>query len=242
MATDDRTDLRGAAGFRPSVHGFRFANAFPPGPTVTFGPIDVRRIGIGDASAGLCGGMALTVRDLFEAGVPVPGDPSPPANGTRRFRALVRRQVQSLDWLRVPLRFWRLQALHADRPAGAAATVARMLGLRPAAMVALDQEWPKVRATLDSGHLAVIGLVRTASLSPWRLAISHQVLAWGYEPLAGGARIRIYDPNHPGRDDVSVEIARTAGVVRTHQSTGEPLRAILALPYERAGVDAWRGA
>ena len=88
--------------FRPTRHGFHFANRFPAGPTVMFGAFDIRWLGVGDAAAGLCGGMALTVRDLFEARVDPPPDAEPPANGTPRFKALVRRQVQSLDWLRVP--------------------------------------------------------------------------------------------------------------------------------------------
>ena len=60
--------------FLPSTHGLRFANRFPPGPTVRLGPIDPRWIGIGDASAGLCGGMAWYVRERFEAGQPIPTD------------------------------------------------------------------------------------------------------------------------------------------------------------------------
>ena len=58
--------------FRPSVYGLAFANTFPPGPTLRLGPLDPRIIGIGDASAGLCGGMALTARDLWAAGVAAP--------------------------------------------------------------------------------------------------------------------------------------------------------------------------
>lgn len=231
---------RAVDGFRPSIHGFRFANRFPPGPTIVIGPLDIRHLGLGDASAGLCGGMALTVLDLFEAGVPVPEDPEPPANGSRRFRALVRRQVQSLDWLRVPLRFWELQALHPDHPAGLVGRVATGLGLGPAAEVALDREWPGIRASLDARRLAVIGLVRTASLSPWRLAVSHQVLAWAYEPTNSGARLWVYDPNHPGRDDVTIELARTTEGASLHQSTGEPVRAVLQLPYQPGRVGAWR--
>ena len=92
-------------GFLPSVYGHRFANSFPPGPTERFGPFDTRILGFGDAASGLCGGMALTARDLFEAKIPAPADTSPPANGSPRFDALVRRQVQSLDWFRVPLHY-----------------------------------------------------------------------------------------------------------------------------------------
>ena len=65
-------------GFLPSTHGLRFANSFPPGPTVRFGLIDPRWIGIGDASAGLCGGMSWFVRERFEAGLPMPTDTEPP--------------------------------------------------------------------------------------------------------------------------------------------------------------------
>ena len=102
------------AGFLPSTHGLRFANRFPPGPTVRFGPIDPRWIGIGDASAGLCGGMAWYVRERFEAGRPIPADAEPPANGSPLFRTLVNRQVRSLDWLWTPLRYWWLGAIGAD--------------------------------------------------------------------------------------------------------------------------------
>ena len=47
-------------GFLPSTNGFHFANHFPPGPTLKLGVLDPRWVGIGDAAAGLCGGMALT--------------------------------------------------------------------------------------------------------------------------------------------------------------------------------------
>ena len=88
-------------GFTPSTHGFHFANAWPPGPTVRLGPLDPRIIGVGDASTGLCGGMVYTVADLFAAGVPVPDDREPPANGSPRFKSIVRRQVESLACLTV---------------------------------------------------------------------------------------------------------------------------------------------
>ncbi|MCJ7709724.1 MAG: hypothetical protein MUQ32_02735, partial [Chloroflexi bacterium] len=69
-------------GFLPSVHGLPFANAFPPGPTLRLGFLDPRLVGFGDASAGLCGGMALTARDLYEAGLAAPDGADPPANGS----------------------------------------------------------------------------------------------------------------------------------------------------------------
>ena len=234
-------------GFRPSVHGLRFANAFPPGPTLTFAGLDPRRIGFGDAAAGLCGGMALTTRDLFEAGVPVPDDAGPPDNGSPRFRALVRRQVESLDWFRVPLRYLDLQALRPDPPTGIAAFLRR----EPPRVDAVLREWPRIRGEIDAGHLAVVGLIRATGSSPWVLTRNHQVLAYAYEDTGAGIAIRVYDPNHPARDDVTLEarVATPESVpgapwrdrISLRQSTGEPLLGFFRQPYPAPGsVRAWR--
>jgi len=200
-------------GFLPSTRGLRFANHFPPGPTVRFGPIDPRWIGIGDASAGLCGGMAWYVRERFEARLPAPPDTEAPANGSPLFRALVRRQVRSLDWLRVPLRFWWMGAMSPER----AARRSRVI------------EWPRIRADIDAGRLAMTGLVRHTGVNPFHLTRSHQVLAFAYEIESAGAgdavTLRIYDPNWPGRDDIAVTLD-AAGV---RQSSGEPGTGVLRI-------------
>jgi hypothetical protein len=230
-------------GFLPSVHGLAFPNAFPPGPTVTIGPLDPRRIGIGNASAGLCGGMALTARDLWANGLAAPGDPSPPPNGSRRFRALVRRQVQSLDWLRVPLRYFDLQAFRPDPPS----RLARLLGREPPRVQAVLVEWPRIRRELAAGRPAVVGLVRTAGASPWRLTRNHQVLAWAWEETPDTITVRLYDPNHPRRDDVALHL-RIAGRpgpwrdrVALSQTTGEPLLGFFLQPCPSPGsIAAWR--
>lgn len=194
-------------GFLPSTHGLHFANRFPPGPTLRLGRIDPRRVGIGDASEGLCGGMSWFVRERFEAGLPIPRDTEPPPTDSPLFRALVRRQVLSLDWLRVPLRFWWMGAMSPER----------------AARRSLEVEWPRIRADIDAGRLAMVGLVRHQGLSPWRLVGSHQVLAFGYEVDGDAVTLRIYDPNWPGRDDVGLIL--DAGAVL--QSTGETLAGFL---------------
>jgi hypothetical protein len=230
-------------GFLPSVHGLAFPNAFPAGPTITFGPFDPRILGLGDASTGLCGGMALTARDLWAAGLPAPADTTPPANGSRRFRSLVRRQVQSLDWLRVPLRYFDLQALRPDPPP----RLARVLGREPPRVPAMLVEWPRIRRELAAGRPAVVGLVRTAGISPWRLTLNHQVLAWAWEETTDALTVRIYDPNHPRRDDVvlHVQIDPRARPWRDRltlrQSTGEPLLGFFLQPYPLPqSVGAWR--
>jgi hypothetical protein len=198
-------------GFLPSTHGLHFANRFAPGPTVRLGFVDPRRVGIGDAAGGLCGGMCRFVRERFEAGLAVPQDRAAPANGSPLFQALVRQQVRSLRWLAVPLLFWRAAAMSPDR------LLAR----------SLEHEWPRIRSTIDSGRLAQVGLVRHHGIDPRDLVKDHQVVAYGYtvDEASGAVTLRIYDPNWPDRDDVSLTLAED----RTTQSTGEALLGVLAL-------------
>jgi hypothetical protein len=221
--------------FRPSRHGFHFANRFPPGPTVTFGPFDPRWIGIGDASAGLCGGMAFTVGDLFAAHVDSPPDTEPPANGSPRFRSLVRRQVQSLDWLRLPLRFYDLSAVRSGQ-LGLFSRVARPIG-----DVVREQEWPRIRREIDEGRLAMLGLIRAESANPLRLVGNHQVLAYGYRVEPDAVILRLYDPNWPGRDDVEARMTVHPSASPTFESsTGEPLFGFFLAPYTPVDPRAWR--
>ena len=231
-------------GFLPSLHGFHFANRWPAGPTVTFGPFDPRILGIGDAAAGLCGGMVTTARDLFEAGIAPPADTDPPANGSPRFRAIVRRQVESLDWLRVPLRFYDLQAARPDPPTGWSVALRRL----PPRVIAVRDEWPRIQADIEAGRAPIVGLVRVAGWSPRLLTANHQVLAYAYDEDAAGFRIRVYDPNHPGRDDVEL-VVRLDGSGATHpdarvrlaQSTGEPLLGFFRQRYSRPrSLVGWR--
>lgn len=215
--------------FLPTRHGLHFANRFPPGPTIRVGPLDPRWIGVGDAKDGLCGGMVFTARDLFEAGVGVPLDREPPANGSPRFKSIVRRQVQSLDWMRLPFRFWLKSALGAS-----------FGGDR--ARVTYEKDWPKVRRQIDEGRLVMIGLVRVGGWNPFRLTGNHQVMAYGYAEDGQGVTLRIYDPNWPDRDDVTVTLHLDPALRPTglEQSTGEPVLGWFVAPYSPADPRAWR--
>ena len=210
--TVDHATGRAVPGFRPSIHGLRFANRWEPGPTIRLGLLDPRLIGVGDASAGLCGGMAWFVRERFAAGLPVPTDDVAPANGSPLFRAIVRRQILSLDWMRVPLRFWRAAAMAPD-------ALARRT---------LLTEWPRIRGAIDAGRLPMVGLIRHHGWNPMQLDRDHQVLAFAYAATDDGdaeVTLRLYDPNWPGRDDVTLVLS-PAGL---RQSTGEPLLGLIAL-------------
>jgi hypothetical protein len=173
--------------------------------------------------------MCFTVRDLFESGVPVPADREPPANASPRFDSIVRRQVQSLDWLRLPVRFWLRNAfggsLGADR-----------------ARSTFEQEWPKVRREIDEDRLAMLGLIRVATMNPLKLTSNHQVIAYGYAEDGRGVTLRLYDPNWPDHDDVTATIHLDPSFRATglEQSTGEPLLGYFLASYDRADPYAWR--
>jgi len=201
--------------FCPSRHGLHFPNRFEPG-------VVQRLIEPGITSMGLCGGMSFTVRDLFERGILPPADREPPARGTRRYGFLFRRQVESFDWLRLPLRFWLLAVLHRDPPAW----WFRLLRRRPHGALSRAQEWPRIRAEIDAGRLAQIGLVRELSANPFRLTRNHQVLGYAYRVEPERVAIRIYDPNWPDADEVELRLdLPTAGPPLLAQTTGEPLHA-----------------
>ena len=198
-------------GFLPSVNGLHFANDWESGPTIRLGLIDPRWVGTGDARQGLCGGMTWLVREQFAAGRPIPADVTAPANGSPLFRAIVRRQVLSLDWMRVPVAFWLAAVM-------SPATLARR---------SLEVDWPRIRAEIDAGRPAMVGLVRHHGWNPMQLDRDHQVLAFAYETdgPSGPTTIRLYDPNWPDRDDIAIHLS-TAGF---RQSTGEPLLGVISL-------------
>jgi hypothetical protein len=215
--------------FLPSANGLRFGNAWPHEPDLALRVMGRQLIGIGDAANGLCGGMSFVIADNHLAGTPIWPDAGPPAQGSSHFRTIVRRQIDSLGFGRLPLRFYSLQAFRPDRP-----TVwSRLLRRLPRATVTVRDEWPKIRADLDAGRLVNLGLVRTAAIDPRQLTRNHQVLAYGYTLSAGSLAIAIYDPNHPLDDAIELRVQLDADgrVSRLAQSTGEPLLAFFRAPY-----------
>ncbi len=204
------------SGFLPSRCGFRFVNSWPSVPALWLG-FGLLRLGVGDASRGFCGGMAYAVRDRFERDELPPPDFEAPAAGTPLFAEIARRQLDSFDRLVVvPLRFW-------------------WTAFRPAAgrdRATATDAWPAIRADIDAGRLAMIGLVRSTGFDPLRRELGHQVAGYRYEETGDRVAIGIYDPNHPGDDTVELVMARgTDGRLGLSQSTGEPLVALLHLPY-----------
>jgi hypothetical protein len=195
-------------GFEPAVNGFHFANAFPHSPLRSFKLGDIATLDIGDAANGLCGGMAFSTADLHRAGLRPPTDTMPPAPGTPAYDYIVARQIASFDDGRVPLRFYRL--MDPGRPARES-TVSILLGKvgidrHSRGWVMVHDESRRIRADLDGGQLSMIGLVRVVSLDPQLLGHNHQVVAYGYDLSGSALSIRIYDPNWPGDDTISISL------------------------------------
>jgi hypothetical protein len=203
-------------GFLPSTSGFRFPNSFPDVPLRWIGIPGVLRMSIGHASNGLCGGMAFAARDYFERGQSPPPDTEPPGEGPL-FDYLVDRLFDSFDLPLGPARYLELM----NPLLGDGESFWSRLGVVPHGRVRrmARDEWPKIRAEIDGGHPCPLGLVRVTSTDPVDLKENHQVLTYGYQLDGGMLTLRLYDPNRPGRDDVSISLqtrpAAGAGPVTT---------------------------
>jgi hypothetical protein len=204
------------ARFRPSRYGFQFANRWPAQPARTLN-LGFVRIPIGNTARGLCGGMVFAARDRFDRDEAAPLDAAPPAPGMPLFKEIVDRQFASFGrLLSVPLRFWLASGGGEGRRARETARDA----------------WPAIRADIDAGRPAMIGLVRSAGWNPLRLGLGHQVVGFRYAETSERVVIGVYDPNHPGDDTVEVGFERVdGGAIRCSQSTGEPLLGLLHLPF-----------
>ncbi len=192
---------RAVPGFLPSISGLHFANRFPHGPALRWrgalgGPLPLAvELSLGDAASGLCGGMANVVADLFAAGVAPPPDREPPAPESDLYLAIVRRQVDSLGLGLTPARFYRLA----------------IADVRVRSRIAVRDAWPAIRAEIDGGRPAIVGLLHVDSADPRRLGANHQVLAHAYtlDAPARTVDLAVYDPNHADDDSVRLRIELT---------------------------------
>lgn len=218
-------------GFLPSTSGFRFANAFPKVPVRRIGIPGVVSVPIGDASNGLCGGMVFAARDYFEAGRQPPSDDRAPGDGPL-FDYLVDRLFDSFMLPSGPLRYLeQMSPLLSDGE-----TVWTRLGVAPhgRAWRMVNEEWPKIRREIDEGHPSPLGLVKVKSANPFELKENHQVLAYGYDVVGSSLTLRLYDPNLPRRDDVTLMLslaAPTRPTVVTTVPSGPTVFAFFRVSY-----------
>ncbi|PGY09099.1 hypothetical protein [Bacillus sp. AFS031507] len=216
-------------GFLPSTSAFKFGNSFPQVPLkkVVLG----RRITIGDASYGLCGGMIYTIMDYFEAKMPIPSNPTAPSAGPL-FEYIVNRQIESFH---LPLGLMKYMVLMnpflPDRE-----TIVSKIGFAPHGRLwrMIKVEWPRIKNDLDNGKLTPLGLVRVKSLNPFQISKHHQVLAYGYDLKDNNLSINIYDPNYPNDDYVtlSLYIEKPVSTPVVHSKSSEPIYSFFRTNYK----------
>lgn len=232
-------------GFEPAINGFHFRNAFPHSPLREFRLGDIATLNIGDAANGLCGGMSFTTADIHRAGWRPPADTAPPAPDTPAYRYIVDRQIASFDDGRVPFRFYSLMSPNRPERESTLSFLARLVRLdrHSRTWVMIHDEWRQIRADLDGGRLSMIGLVRVVSLDPQLLGHNHQVVAYGYDLAGTALSIRIYDPNWPDDDTItiSLDISDERGsAAPTWSKTDAGLFCFFRAPYTPAEPIAFR--
>ncbi|SDJ10629.1 hypothetical protein SAMN05444157_1766 [Frankineae bacterium MT45] len=191
-------------GFLPSSNGFQFTNSFPPAPAVQLDLGPAGKVGLGDVSGGVCGGMVFAVRDYFEASIAVPSLSQTPAPGTPLFEYIVERLLDSWDVPNGVLRYAQWMALPSEH-------VRLPLISEPGTFeLTVSKSWPAVRADIDAGRLSPLGLVTVHGTDLKQLGRNHQVLAYGYTlDDSGTLTLSVYDPNTDlsAADGVTIQLA-----------------------------------
>jgi hypothetical protein len=223
--------------FRPSIHGFKFANFRPVGTTARTIDLGITTIGIGDAHNGLCGGMAFASLDYYLSGVPIPQQALAPASeGQPLFDYLVSRLIDSVDIPAFPLRLFGIMAPTClDTHQGALEPVGVMDG-RSALMI--REAWPQIRRWIDAGVPTPICLLKVKdSLDPSDLQHNQQVLVWGYYFDGTALSLAIYDPNRPSDDGctITLDTARTDVVIGVRAKPPDlgPVHTFIPMAYQK---------
>jgi hypothetical protein len=234
----------GYSDFLPSRDGFAFTNSWPSAPAVSvrtpFGSI-----GIGDAAAGLCGGMVFAALDYWHARIQPPA--ARPEPGSPLHKYVVRRLIASWNIPAGVARYYQWMNLpDGDRRVmadGRYLFTQRGVSRRTAAV-----QWPRLKASLDAGIPAVLGVVTVASANPAQLRHNHQVLAFGYtlsgvsgSGVSGSGvsgsevTVRVYDPNSGPDDNVCIRFGTAPGARATafahNLNLGWPVRGFFLTAY-----------
>jgi len=219
------------ATFLPSRCGFAFTNTWPSQPALVL-DTPFGHISVGDASGGLCGGMVFAALDYWHAGIAPPDDQ--PTRDQSLYTYMVRRLIDSwhlplgvtqyFQWMNLP-----------DGDTGFTAFGHRVVVERGLAWRTIHTQWPQIRADLDRGIPAALGIVTVASHRPQDLGRNHQVLACGYDLTGHACTVRVYDPNQAQRDDISIRFDASAPSAPTtfHHNLGidEPIRGFFRTAY-----------
>lgn len=214
-------------GFTPSGRGFPFSNWYPENTPVFELPTPFGTIPIGDAARGLCGGMVFAAMDLFWHGVrEIPSEP------TRAVRAYFARRLMA-SW---GLPFGMLKYFDWQRRPNATKRFGGVRLIDGTRRKTILEEWPKIRAVLDTGVPVSLGMMKVIGWDPRELAHNHQVLAYGYtlDDETQSVTLNQYDPNFPGDDTAAITFTLTdpdGDAPLTHTCEGPVVRGLFLTEY-----------
>lgn len=197
------------AGFLPSRNGLHFPNSWPDEPDITIPmPPPFPPITIGDAANGLCGGMVFGVLDLFNAGQIPPATTQNPADPSPAFNYIVQRLLDSFNIPAGVIQYytWMQLPTHDDQANLFGNTITLITGT---SNLTINQSMPVIRSTIDAKHPCTLGLVTVHAADPTQLGMNHQVLAWGYEDSGATTTVKVYDPNLPDDDHLTITFDHT---------------------------------
>jgi hypothetical protein len=227
----------GGSGFLPSRDGFAFTNSWPSAPAVSV-RMPFGSIGIGDAADGLCGGMVFAALDYWHARIQPPT--ARPAPGSALHKYVVRRLVASWNIPAGIARYYQWMNLP-DGDRRVTADGRYLFTQHGVSRRTVATQWPRMKASLDAGIPAVLGVVTVASANPAQLRHNHQVLAFGYVlsgPGGNEVTVRVYDPNSGPDDNVCIRFDASPGARATvfshNLNLGWPVRGFFRATYSPA--------
>jgi hypothetical protein len=178
-------------GFSPVENGLHYPNSWPHVPDLIV-KTPLGDLPLGDAANGLCGGMSLAARDLFEAGQPPPLSHVNPMAASAAFSYLVARLFDSFDLPAGVAEYYEWMQLPAHDESALGITAIRGLSSRT-----INDSMQTVRDTINSGHPCPLALVCVHSASPSALGRNHQVLAYSYADVGSQTTVSVYDCDAP---------------------------------------------
>lgn len=191
-------ELKALGVFVPQSNGFSFTNSWPSAPAVTV-PTPFGSVGIGNAANGLCGGMVYAALDYWKAALIPPRER--PAPGTPLYKFIVSRLIDSwhvpagiaeyFQWMNLP-----------DGDVTTSVLGRPVVVQRGVAWRTIEQQWPAVKARIDAGVPAPLGVVTVKSANVADLGKNHQVGAYAYSLSGTEVTVSVYDPNSGQNDGV----------------------------------------
>jgi hypothetical protein len=188
--------------FLPSRDGFNFLNFFKPfnAPITLPAWADVNRI---PGSYGLCGGMSSAAYDFRLARANNPNAPDirkysvVPNTGTLLHRYLLRRSIDTFGTVGIKIAQVGEWTLLPD---------SGLAGIQKLTLDGLSA----IRQKLEDGQCVVLSLIYEQASDikevVSKIWLNHQVLAYEFvQKSPDSFEIKIYDSNHPNRDDVVVD-------------------------------------